>query len=83
MIYRVRYGETVWNVAGRQQGHLDSVLTDQRILQSPAASRALRQLLPGMRGVVVEASPLGRARQIATVLFSELGISPDDVVVTP
>jgi broad specificity phosphatase PhoE len=83
VIYLVRHGETVWNVAGRQQGHLDSPLTERGVAQARAAGRALRQVLPDLRDVIVETSPLGRARQTATLLCAELDISPDNIVVSP
>jgi broad specificity phosphatase PhoE len=51
--------------------------------QARAAGRALRSVLSHLRGVVVETSPLGRAKQTAALLCGELDIPVDDIVVSP
>src|SRR2546428_7625300 len=83
MIYLVRHGETPWNRVGRQQGHLDSPLTPKGIEQARAAGRALRRALPDVHTVGIETSPLGRARQTATILRDELGLEESALVVAP
>jgi broad specificity phosphatase PhoE len=83
VIYLVRHGETVWNAAGRQQGHLDSDLTATGIAQARAAGRALRRVLSDLQGVVVESSPLGRAKQTAALICVELDIPAGDIAVSP
>lgn len=37
----VRHGETVWNLTGKQQGHLDSPLTGLGRRQAQAVAREL------------------------------------------
>jgi len=83
VIYLVRHGETTWNQVGRQQGHLDSPLTPRGIEQARAAGRALRRALPDVHTVCIETSPLGRARQTATILCDELGLEESALVVAP
>ncbi len=83
MIYLVRHGETTWNRVGRQQGHLDSPLTSRGIEQAHAVGRALRRALPDVDTVCIETSPLGRARQTATILCNELGLDETALVTEP
>lgn len=83
MIYLARHGETTWNEAGRQQGHLDSPLTAKGIAQACAVGRTLRRILPDACEILVEASPLGRARETAALIGAELAISPADVRISP
>jgi probable phosphoglycerate mutase len=83
MIYLVRHGETIWNRSGRHQGHLDSPLTAEGIEQARAAGRALRQTLSDSTGICIETSPLGRARQTATILCNELDVDESVVVIAP
>jgi broad specificity phosphatase PhoE len=82
-IYLVRHGETTWNCVGRQQGHLDSPLTPKGIEQARAAGRTLRRVLPDLDTVSIETSPLGRARQTATLLCEELGLDESSLVIAP
>jgi probable phosphoglycerate mutase len=82
-IYLVRHGETTWNVAGRQQGHLDSPLTEKGVAQVQSVGRALRRVLAGVGDIVVETSPLGRARTSATLICRELDIAETYIVVSP
>lgn len=64
----VRHGETLWNKEGRQQGHLDSPLTDL----GKAQAQALAQGLKGQPIDLVVSSDLGRARQTADIITSAL-----------
>jgi probable phosphoglycerate mutase len=82
-IYVVRHGETTWNAEGRRQGSLDSPLTERGVEQAVAAGRALRQLLVARRDVVLECSPLGRARRTAEILCRELGWPETAIVIQP
>lgn len=82
-IYVVRHGETTWNAEGRRQGSLDSPLTERGVKQAVAAGRALRQLLVARRDVVLECSPLGRARRTAEILCRELGWPETAIVIQP
>src|SRR5258708_5093926 len=83
MTYLMRHGEITWNRVGRQQGHLDSPLTPRGIQQARAAGRALRRALPDIRPVCIETSPLGRARQTATIPCEELGLDESGLLVAP
>ncbi len=83
MIYLMRHGETIWNQEGRYQGHLDSPLTPKGIEQARAAGQFLRSKLPNVHAVCIEISPLGRVRQTATILCTELGIDASSLVVSP
>ncbi len=69
-VYLVRHGETEWNLAGRQQGHLDSPLTPRGIRQANALAHALAD-----RGIqVIYASDLGRAMQTAETIAANLNL---------
>jgi broad specificity phosphatase PhoE len=83
MIYLVRHGETVWNVDGRQQGHQDSPLTPVGIEQAGSVGRVLRQRILYSNNLSVETSPLGRARETAAIIASEIGVDPDRIVISP
>jgi probable phosphoglycerate mutase len=67
----VRHGETVWNVEGRYQGHLDSPLTDKGLAQS----KALARRLAGLPFNALYSSDLGRARQTAEIVGEMTGHS--------
>ena len=82
-IYLVRHGQTIWNTEGRWQGHLDSALTPRGVAQARSVAGVLRSLLMPDDEVAIESSPLGRARQTAEVIASELGIDPATVVPSP
>jgi len=83
VIYLVRHGETIWNEAGRQQGQLDSPLTAKGSAQAQAVGRTLRHILQGARGVLIESSSLGRARQTAFLIGAELGIHSNEIRTSP
>ena len=82
-IYVVRHGETVWNAEGRRQGRMDSPLTARGVEQARAVGRALRKALRDARGVVLESSPLGRARATAEIVCRELGLAQSAIVPQP
>lgn len=73
-IYLVRHGETVWNLSGRLQGHLDSPLTAAGVEQARAVSRVLRHEISDVHQVCIETSPLGRAYETAKVIAEGIGI---------
>lgn len=60
----IRHGETVWNVEGRMQGHLDSTLTARGSQQA----RALAERLRRESFSVLYSSDLGRAVQTAEAI---------------
>jgi broad specificity phosphatase PhoE len=66
MIYLLRHGETIWNAAGRYQGHKDSPLTKRGVEQADQAGVLLAKQIAGrenqFNGFV---SPLGRAKETA------------------
>ena len=70
ILYAVRHGETEWNHEGRQQGHLDSPLTDVGVRQA----EALAEGLAGRGADVLYASDLGRAMQTARIIANRLGL---------
>ncbi len=67
-VYAVRHGETQWNLVGKQQGHLDSALTDRGRCQA----EALAQGLAGRGIEVVYSSDLGRALKTAEIVGARL-----------
>jgi probable phosphoglycerate mutase len=83
LIYLVRHGETVSNQAGRQQGRLDSPLTPKGVEQARAAGRFLQRILPEELDIVLETSPLGRARATAELIAVELHIGGRDIRSSP
>ncbi|MFO8007649.1 MAG: histidine phosphatase family protein [Candidatus Brocadiia bacterium] len=64
----VRHGETVWNVQGKQQGHLDSDLTALGVRQAGAAADALA----GEGFDAFYSSDLERAMQTARIIAERL-----------
>jgi broad specificity phosphatase PhoE len=83
VIYLVRHGETAWNAEGRQQGRLDSPLTGKGVAQARAAGRMLQHAVRGTPGIVVQTSPLGRARQTAALICEQLDVAAGAIVVSP
>jgi probable phosphoglycerate mutase len=69
-VYLARHGQTEWNVAGRNQGRLDSPLTPHGLLQA----RRNATLLSTHQIDAVFASPLGRARRTAEILADPHGL---------
>ena len=67
-ILLVRHGETEWNVAGRFQGRRDSPLTARGTSQAEACGRRLAVMADDVDAMF--ASPLGRARQTASIIRS-------------
>ena len=67
----VRHGQTQWNLEKRAQGHLDSPLTAEGILQARETARRLKDY----KFDVVVCSPLGRALETAKIVAGELDVS--------
>jgi probable phosphoglycerate mutase len=66
----VRHGETEWNRCGRQQGHLDSPLTDLGVRQAKAIAAGLAD-----REIhALYSSDLGRALQTARIIGQRLSL---------
>lgn len=71
LIYVVRHGETEWNLIEKQQGHMDSPLTDRGRLQANALAKGLIN-----RGIeFIYSSDLGRALKTAKIIGEELKLS--------
>lgn len=68
----VRHGLTSWNLAGRYQGHTDTSLCPEGVIEAQAAGAALRQT----RASLLLTSPLRRARATADVIARCLGSIP-------
>jgi broad specificity phosphatase PhoE len=83
MIYLVRHGETIWNLKGRRQGHLDSPLTDLGCTQAKVVAQRLSYELVNRRDIRIISSPLGRAMTTALIIAQHLGLSQKDVIPEP
>ncbi|MBN1256414.1 MAG: histidine phosphatase family protein [Planctomycetes bacterium] len=70
-ITAIRHGETVWNLEGRQQGQLNSELTEVGVKQA----QALASALAGKRFDVLYSSDLGRAVQTAEIIAARIGLA--------
>ncbi|HEX8518888.1 MAG TPA: histidine phosphatase family protein, partial [Pseudonocardia sp.] len=66
----LRHGQTDYNVAGRMQGHLDSVLTAVGLEQAAVAAPALAALGPDR----MVSSDLRRAADTAEVVGAACGL---------
>ena len=75
-IFLVRHGETEWNRKRRNQGRLDSPLTERGIAQAHAIGRLLARL-PEINAAPIVASPLGRARQTAEIIREHFAAAPE------
>lgn len=64
----IRHGETQWNVAGRLQGSRDTPLTVNGVRQAQAVAVRLSETVADMTDAAFWVSPLGRARQTASIL---------------
>lgn len=70
VLFAVRHGETEWNLTGRQQGHLDSRLSQRGVEQAEELARGLAE-----RGIeTIYSSDLGRAFQTAEIIGARLGL---------
>jgi len=65
----VRHGETLWNIKGIRQGHLDSPLTESGIAQASALGERLKR----ERFSALYSSDLGRAVQTARMIAESTG----------
>ena len=67
-IYLIRHGETVWNRASRLQGHKDTPLTMKGVKQAQSLGFALKDVLKNKAPSFFYSSPIGRAKQTATII---------------
>lgn len=70
ILFVVRHGETEWNLIGKQQGHLNSPLTESGIKQAHALAAGLTDM--GIK--ILYSSDLGRAVQTAEIIGACLGL---------
>lgn len=69
-LWLVRHGETEWNREGRQQGHLDSPLTEVGMRQAQAIAMAMA----GHTFSALYSSDLGRAMCTAACIGETIGL---------
>jgi probable phosphoglycerate mutase len=69
-VYVVRHGETEWNSMGRQQGHLDSPLTDLGIRQAHLLAKGLAK----KKIDILYSSDMGRAVLTAEIIAAMLSL---------
>jgi probable phosphoglycerate mutase len=70
ILFAVRHGETEWNFHEKQQGHLDSPLTDLGIKQAEALAVGLAE----KNVEILYSSDLGRAMQTAKIIAKKLSL---------
>jgi len=75
MILLVRHGQTEFNRERRLQGQMDSPLTELGLRQAEAVGELLAGMIRPADGWMLAASPLGRARDTATVIGARLGLT--------
>lgn len=73
----IRHGETQWNVAGRLQGHKDTPLTANGVRRTLEVGTHLAVRVAACKDARFWVSPLGRARQTASILADVWGVSFD------
>ena len=66
----IRHGETLWNAIGKQQGQLDTDLSELGVGQA----RAIAEAMVSRDVDVLYSSDLGRALQTATIIAGRLGL---------
>ena len=69
MVVLLRHGQTDYNVAGRMQGHIDSVLTETGVAQAAHVAPEIARLAPDR----LISSDLGRAADTAEVVAAASG----------
>ena len=70
ILFAVRHGETKWNLIEKQQGHLDSPLTNNGVQQA----KLLAEGLVNKNIDVLYSSDLGRALQTAEIIAKKLSL---------
>ena len=83
MIFVLRHGETIWNLVRRRQGRRDSPLTLRGVKQAVAYAERLRREIARGTSVEVISSPLGRARQTASIVCESLELDPNKAQLDP
>ena len=79
-LYYVRHGLTDWNIAGRLQGHRDTLINQTGRAQAARCGEILRDLLAREGRAAAQlnyvSSPLSRARETMEIMRAALGIPP-------
>jgi broad specificity phosphatase PhoE len=75
VILLVRHGQTEFNRERRLQGRMDSPLTELGLRQAEAVGELLAGMIRPEDGWMLASSPLGRARDSATVIGARLGLT--------
>lgn len=79
----IRHGETQWNRAGRLQGRMDTPLTANGVRQAMAVGQHHLNRVDWSGPIRFWVSPLGRARQTASILADIWDVPFDDFAVDP
>lgn len=79
----IRHGETQWNVAGRLQGRQDTPLTANGVRQALTVGLRLADQIAARNPIAFWVSPLGRARQTASILADIWNVSFERFVHEP
>jgi probable phosphoglycerate mutase len=79
-IILLRHGQTVWNLEGRYQGHLNSNLTILGKAQAEENAVKLSREMKIEKPFKFFASPLGRARETAYIISDILGLNREDII---
>jgi probable phosphoglycerate mutase len=69
-LYIIRHGETIWNAAGKLQGHADIELNENGIALAEVTSKALLEV----KFDVIYSSPLIRAKHTAKIICANRAI---------
>ena len=83
MIYLLRHGETLWNLAGRLQGQQDSPLTARGVRHAEENGQLLRAQLEDPKAWRIVSSPLGRCWQTAALVAEALELDPNGIRFEP
>ena len=76
LLYLLRHGQTVWNAAGRFQGHMNSDLTVIGQNHAATQGRLLSSVFNEFPNIDVYGSPLGRVRQTAQIALAAHNRTP-------
>ncbi|SEW21544.1 probable phosphoglycerate mutase [Aliiroseovarius sediminilitoris] len=72
-IFVIRHGQTEWNLARRQQGRLDSPLTELGCQQARDMGEMLQRVVGEREDIKAFSSPQGRALQTAALSLAPFG----------
>lgn len=81
--YIIRHGETEWNRQGREQGRMNSPLTERGESQARSCAEILRLELSDINDFQIYCSPLGRTKQTVAIICHELQVDIKSVRFDP